>query len=206
MKTLFVVTTKDIPLNGFDLINEGSLKRLNDFVSEKFLCEYDDSSIENYLCSFKHRSLADDVRVYLNNCKNLPILKRYVGDFGIYVSLCLSEDEAGYADEISHEYVSIILEEARKDFNVHFNSAPEQIYVIAHEADLTYAKESPRFFGQEECLSPVLKTLPDGHIYIYWHEARFLLYNDFIKRLDCEDDVVKKACIDALKFFGKSLE
>ena len=201
MKTLFVITTVNLPLSGFTKMEQELTSELDCFMKYNIL-RNDYPSVNHYLQEYHHYSLTKEVKDYLSDCDSIPILKRVVGDYGIYVSLCLSEDEAGFADSISHEYVGKLVKIAKNDIENVFGTPPEQIFVIAHEADLTYAKEPPRFFGQEECESEILKSIPDGHIYIYWHESRYYIYNDFVKLLSQDDNCLEKACKDTVKFFG----
>ena len=204
MKALFVITTKDIPLSGFSKVRQKLTSELDSFMENNILSDYDDSSVKCYLQKYHHNSLTKEVKEYLNDCDSIPIFKRFIGDYGIYVSLCLSEDEAGFADSTSHEYVGELVKIAQNDIENEFGTPPEKIFVIAHEADLTYAKEPPRFYGQEECECETLKSIPDGHIYIYWHEARCCVYNDFVKLLSEVDMCLEKACRDMIKFFGET--
>lgn len=199
MKTLFVVTTKDLPLSGFTEVQQDQISELSSFMSQNILNDYEDSSVKHYLLNFKHKTLNNDVREkFLINKEHIPILKRIVGDYGIYVSLCLSEDESGYGDNISHEYVGRLVDIACSDCQIDIN----HVFVIAHEADLTYAKEPPRIFGKDECLSDTLISIPDGHIYIFWHEARFEIYSNFIKLLSATDAQLLQGCEQVLKTFG----
>ena len=114
MKTLFVVTTKDLPLSGFSLVNDKYAKQMGDLLRSTIL-DYGDSPVVTYLHNYKHKSLKESTRAFLNECKLFPILKRIVGDFGVYVAPCLSQDEAGFADEDSHNFVGKLVDIAKAD-------------------------------------------------------------------------------------------
>lgn len=202
MKALFVVTTKDLPMSGFSLVNEKYAKQVGDLLRSTILDHDDESAVETYLHNYKHNSLKESTRAFLNECKLFPILKRIVGDYGIYVAPCLSKDEAGYGDEASHDFVGKLVDIAKADVYEELNCEPKEIYVVAHESDLTFALDKPDFFSQDKCLSESLKRLPDGHIYIFWHELKFRIYKDFILKLaDTNDSAVIDACENALDFF-----
>jgi len=193
-----VVTTKDLPLASFTRVKEKYSELMDDCLRGSIL-EDSDSAIVEYLKNYKHKMLKESTRVYLNSCNAFPILKRYVGDYGIYVAPCLSEDEAGYGDEDSHRFIGELVDIAKADLKDELKTVPKQIYVIVHEADLSFALDEPKVFGQDKCLSESLKALPDGHIYIFWHELRCGMYEHFIMKLDDADDsTVIKACEDAI--------
>ena len=198
MEALFVVTTKDLPLSGFARVENKYSNQMDDYLKGSIL-EDNDLAIVEYLKNYKHKMLKESTRVYLNSCDEFPILKRFVGDYGIYVAPCLSEDESGYGDEYSHGFIGKLMDIAENDIKDKLNTVPKQIYVIVHEADLTFAADEPKVFSQDRCLTKKLKDLPDGHIYIFWHELRFRMYKDFILKLsDPDDSTVIQACKDAL--------
>lgn len=206
MKALFVITTRDIsdniPKSGFSQVKQELVKELDSFMEKEILY---DQSVRQYLQDYNHDSIyeSDEVKKYLKGCGSIPFFKRIVGDYGIYLSLCLSEEEGGCADPASHEYIGTLVQLAQKDIKEECGCEPDNVVVIVHEADLTFAKVPPRHFGQEECQSDILKGIPDGHIYLFWHELKCKIYNEFITKLHLDDDSLISACKTTLAdFFG----
>ena len=206
MRTLFVVTTKSLPVEcgTFTLLPESFASSLNVHLLQNILVDVDEyTDIASYFSDFSRDDLSDHVRSFLRGKSSVPVWKRQVGDSFIYVAPCLANEVAGYGDEASHDYVGILTKLAETDMG--FDSRVDQIYVLAHDTDLTFSGDPRghnRYFEQKECLCASLKDIPDRRIYIFQHEQIYHVYSRFISQLGAADDTLLSACENMVKFFN----
>ena len=194
MRTLFVISTKDIPVGHFDRLVSTELE---DIIVQKIMTkdeEGEDNDIVTYLQNYKHAVIDKEVKEQLRNEEHLPIIKRVVGDYHIYVTLCISSDMAPKGGKSGHDFIAKLIDLAKNDMQ--FDGKEDRIYVLAHDKDLCKEgnpADNNRFLPANE-FKGELAQLEDIKVYVYQHKSGVEVYNSLILSLRAGDDVLLKKC------------
>lgn len=208
MNTIFVITTKDLPVSN---LNRYTIHRenpsLDDLVCSKIMSvpvNGGTNLITDYLTDYQHPRVNDSVLDFLSDCKSIPIFERTVGEFSLFIAPCISAQYSGGATAACHRYIANIVKFALKKMG---QDSPIYVYVFAHDLDLIYKEDKggnnrPLETGEDgECMGE-LSNLPTGHIWAFQHESGVRIYENIIQNLTKDDQELEKGCRTVLSLIS----